>query len=336
MERFSKYLGNIEELVKASPTGAKDDVYIHPALKNIGCVTLVVIREAIAPVVFRNSEQEITDIEIEGEPYVRAVPNKFKYPERGRGLQILRYYGVGGRLPQNRSVLKKGQKPSEAFDMNTLVFGDSSMQEAKVLPVRAGVNYSDGLSLLPKYLCVDESFHIQAMEDGTLFDAEKKKNSENLFTRHFVAPGTLMIQVLSTRGKVMPPEGLKHLLLCMGIAGSYGGQTSTTGVNIHSRLAGMYGAAFERPETSPYELVKALKSLSEDQLKDPDAVIGAVHGLLGKLHEVSMDAKELNAYQNRLVRQFEEDDPGLKSMYGNAAPKVAELFDSWFGTGKEK
>jgi len=36
-----------------------------------------------------------------------------------------------------------------------------------------------------------------------------------------------------------------------------------------------------------------------------------------------------------LVKQFEKEDPALKKMYEKASPKVAELFDSWFGTGKE-
>jgi len=335
MKGFETYLGNIEGLVSSSAKGdKKDDDYIHPALRNMGCVTLVVIREAIAPVVFRNAEQEITDIEIGDEVYVRAVPNKFKYPEKGRGLQILRAYGVGGRLPQNKTFLRKTEKPSDAFDMNTLVFGDSTMHDNRVLPVRAAVNYSDGLSLLPKHLCVDETFHNRAMEDGTLFDAADKKNSESLFTRYFILPGTLMIQVLSTRGKVLPPEGLNHLLLSMGIAGLYGGQTSSTGVNIRSRLVGLYGSKFEQPLTSPYEIVKALKNTVVDK-KDANAVIKMLHGMMAEIHEISMKPEELNAYQNKLVKQFEKEDPALKKMYEQAAPKVAELFDSWFGTGKE-
>jgi len=258
----------------------------------------------------------------------------FKYPEKGRGLQILRAYGVGGRLPQNKTFLRKTEKPSDAFDMNTLVFGDSTMHDNRVLPVRAAVNYSDGLSLLPKHLCVDETFHNRAMEDGTLFDAADKKNSESLFTRYFILPGTLMIQVLSTRGKVLPPEGLNHLLLSMGIAGLYGGQTSSTGVNIRSRLVGLYGSKFEQPLTSPYEIVKALKNTVVDK-KDANAVIKMLHGMMAEIHEISMKPEELNAYQNKLVKQFEKEDPALKKMYEKASPKVAELFDSWFGTGKE-
>jgi CRISPR-associated protein Csc2 len=335
MEDFAKYLGRIDTLIQESPgegTGKKS-TYIHPALKNIGCVSIVVLREAIAPVVFRNAEEEITDIDINDELYVRAVPNKLKYPEKGRGLQILRAYGVGGRLPQNKTIIHKGQKPSDAYDLNTLVFGDSTTHEGRILPVRSGVSYSDALSLQPKHLCVDETFHNRANEEGTLFDAERKRSSENLFTRHFIRPGTLMVQVLSTRGKVLPPEGLDHLLLAMGIAGLYGGQTAVTGVNIRSRLVGIYGARFERPQTSPYELVKHLAGAGV-KLGDPAAVTGAIHDLLAPRHETVMDAAAANAYQQGLVEAFETDAPSLKDRYTAAAPKVGELFDNWFGTGK--
>lgn len=334
MKQFTKYLGDLDQMTQTTVTGTKkNDSYIHPALKNIGCITLVVIREAIAPVVFRNLEQEITDIELDGETYIRAVPNKFKYIERGRGLQILRAYDAGGKLPQNKTVLYKGQKPSDAYDMNTMVFGDSAVQENRILPVRAAVNYSDGLSLLPKQMCVDETFHNRAMEDGTLFDAETEKNSENLFTRHFILPGTLMVQVLSTRGKVLPLEGLDHLLLSMGLAGAYGGQTATTGVNIRSRFVGIYGSRFERPQTSPYEIVKTLNGTDTDK-KDGAAVTQAIHDMMAGIHETTMAPDELEKYQSRLVQAFEDDKDALKQQYLKAKTNIADLFDNWFGTGK--
>lgn len=149
MENLSTYLADINELTAESSADGKK-TYIHPKLKNLGCVSLVVIREAIAPVVFRNAEQEITDIDWLDDVFVRAVPNKFKYIERNRGLQILRALGVGGKQAQNKTALFKGQNPSDAFDLNTLVFGDSANQENRVLPVRAGVNYSDALSMQNK------------------------------------------------------------------------------------------------------------------------------------------------------------------------------------------
>ncbi|OAD21592.1 CRISPR-associated protein Csc2, partial [Candidatus Thiomargarita nelsonii] len=98
MDRFNPFLGNIDTLFTTTQGEKKE--YVQPRLKNLGSVSIVLIREAIAPVVFRNSEEEITDIEISigdnSNVYVRAVPNKFKYPERGRGLQILRLFKAGG------------------------------------------------------------------------------------------------------------------------------------------------------------------------------------------------------------------------------------------------
>jgi hypothetical protein len=332
MEQFANFLGSIDHLTDTTAKGTKDE-YIHPALKNLGAVSVVLLREAVSPVVFRNAEAEITDIEIGEDVYIRAVPNKFKYPERGRGLQVLRALGLGGRLPQNKTVLFKGENPSAAFDLNTLVFGDSCNQENRVLPVKAAVSYSDGLSLLPKHLCVGETFHNRAAEDGTLFDAQDKKNSDNLFSRFFIKPGTLMVQVLSTRGKLLPEIGLKHLMLSVGLAGAYGGQTSLTGTNIRTHVVGIYGARFEQAITSPYQLVTALQSQSEEALRDIGAGTEALHGLLAPAHETVMAAADAQGWVNELVASFDTEGT-LAAEYRAAAPKVGELFDTWFGKGK--
>ncbi len=326
--QLNTYLANIGELTTTTKTGEKSgDVYIHPKLKNLGSISLVVIREAVAPVVFRNAEQEITDIEWLDDLYVRAVPNKFKYIERGRGLQILRALGIGGRLPQNKTVLYKGQKPSDAFDLNTLVFGDSANYDNRVLPVRAAVNYSDALSVLPKDKCVDETFHNRAAEDGTLFDAESKKNSDNLFNRHFIKPGTLMVQVLSTRGQVLPAIGLKHLLLSVGMAGSYGGQTSVTGINIRTHIVGLYAGKFEQAITSPYELLRVLQ---QGAISDLMAAKTVLHEALQAVHDVAIQGDEVAAWQADLVAEFNQVGSVLEQEYKQAQPQVAGLFDQWF------
>ncbi len=330
MQRFNTYLGHIDQLTQESTDGK--NLYIHPTLKNLGVVNVVLIREAIAPVVFRNAEQEITDIDVGGEAYVRAVPNKFKYPEKGRGLQLLRAYKVGGRLPQNKTYLSDRQRVSEAFDLNTLVFGDSTTQGNRVLPVKAAVGYSDGLSLKPRYQCVDDTFHNRAMEDGTLFDAADKKNSDNLFSRHFIKPGTLLVQVLATRGRVLPREGLDHLLLSLGLAGAYGGQTSVTGVNIRTHIVGLYASRFERPSTSPYELVQYLGQQAGLNLDAVADVTATLHSHLAATHETYLPGNEAQTYLNTLVSQFETDAVSLKTQYQQLAPKVAALFDNWFGS----
>ncbi|EIJ32870.1 type I-D CRISPR-associated protein Cas7/Csc2 [Thiothrix nivea] len=324
-ETLNNYLADINHLTDQSTVDGKK-YYVHPKLKNLGCVNLVVIREALAPVVFRNAEQEITDIEVDGDVYVRAVPNKFKYVERGRGLQILRALGVGGKQAQNKTVLYKGQQPSDAFDLNALVFGDSANFDSRVLPVKAAVHYSDALSLQSKHLCVDETFHNRAMEDGTLYDAEKGKNSDNLFTRHFIKPGTLMVQVLSSRGKMLPEIALKHLLLSVGMAGSYGGQTSVTGTNIRTHIVGLYADQFEKAITSPYALLAKISNQGLDVMTTQ----ATLHELLAPEHALSIAGGEVTQWQQALIEAFNQTGSELEKEYQQARPKVAELFDQWF------
>lgn len=329
MERFTPYLADIDQLSCTIQAEGKKE-YVQPALKNIGNLSLVLIREAIAPVIFRNAEEEITDIEVKNTTYIRGVPNKFKYPEKGRSLQILRALGVGGRHSQNKTVLLKGEKPSKAYDLNTLVFGDSVVQDGRVLSVKAAVNYSDALSVLRKELCVDSSFHNAAVEDGTLFDAEGKKNSNSLFTRHFIRPGSLMVQVLSTRGKLLPKIGLDHLLLSIGAAGAYGGQTSVTGTNIKTHIVGIYGGAYENAFSSPYELIKTLDPNDEEKGADVTAVSQHLHGLLNDAYPTVMTGEEAQAYMEDLLQRF--DDNSLEKDYKAAKPIIDDYFDNWFGS----
>ena len=328
MERLNEYLAPADALLEETPD-AKGKPYFHPRRKNLGCVTLVVLREAIAPVVFRNAEEEITDIEFDGRVHARAVPNKFKYPERQRGLQVLRFLGAGGRFPQNKTLIPKGEKAGAVYDLNTLVFGDSANHENRVLPVRAAVNYSDGLSILPKHLCVEETFHNRAMEDGTLFDAESKKNSDNLFTRHFLRPGTLMVQAISTRGRVLPPIGFQHLLLSVGLAGSYGGQTAVIGTNIRTWFVGIYADRFEQAVDSPYEMLRHLYGEAKPSPDDgAETTAERLHGLLKNAHALAIPGNEVHGWANKLVEAF--DNGGLTDTYRKAAVEIREYFDKWF------
>ena len=326
MERLNDYLPPLSALLETAQ--GNRGAYLLPKRKNLGCLSLVLLREAIAPLVIRNAEQEITDIEFNDETYIRAVPNKFKYPERGRALQILRAMNAGGRFPQNRTVIPKGAKVSEAFDLNTLVFGDSANKDSKVLPVRAAVSYSDGLSLRPKYFCVDESFHVRGGEDGTLWDPEQKKDTDNLFSRHFIKPGTLLVQVLSTRGQVLPLIGLKHLLLSVGQAGTYGGQTAVTGINVRTHVVGLYGDWFEQAETSPYELVRLAGS---NEAQSVSATLDRLHGLLAPRHRTAITGAEVQDWVNGLIAAFNQPGGALEQEYQAAAQTIAELFDGWFG-----
>ena len=93
LNTLKPYLGDIDALLSITEEDAKKS-YAQPALKNLGSVTFVVLRELISPASFRNAESEITDIESRGRRHVRAVANKFKFGERARGLQVLRFFAA--------------------------------------------------------------------------------------------------------------------------------------------------------------------------------------------------------------------------------------------------
>ena len=332
IDKLMQYLNDgdlIEEVVAANGK----DTYLMPTRRNAGHIAIAVIREIVAPTVFRNAEEEITDIEDrDGVRRVRATPSKFKFGERGRGLLVLRAWNAGGRLPQNRTAVGDQMPVGQAFDLNTLVFGDSAEDKRrnKIMPVKAAVQYSDALSTVPYRDAVSESFHHRGDETGTLWDAEKAVNTSNLFTRHFVLPGTLLIQILTSNGRQLPPIGLDHLLLSLGLAGSYGGQTSVTGVNVRTHIAGIFAARLETPMSSPYEL---LRSLPESN--SVEEILSAVmQAMSGHYYRVHADTSEASAYQQQLVQAFEEDDPDLRRRYEEAAPKVADLFEQHFTSKK--
>ncbi len=329
LDKFMQYLNDgdlIEEVVAANGK----DTYLMPTRRNAGHIAIAIIREIVAPTVFRNAEEEITDIEDRDEVRrVRATPSKFKFGERGRGLLVLRAWNAGGRLPQNRTAVGDQMPIREALDLNTLVFGDSAMSGTRVLPIKAAVQYSDALSTVPYRDSVGESFHHRGDETGTLWDAEGKKNTENLFTRHFVLPGTLLIQILTSNGRQLPPIGLDHLLLSLGLAGSYGGQTSVTGVNVRTHIAGIFAARLETPMSSPYEL---LRSLPESN--SVEEIVSAVMQAMSGHYRVHADTSEASAHQQQLVQAFEEDNPDLRRRFEEAAPKIADLFEQHFTSKK--
>ena len=325
LSQFIPYLndGDLTEDVVAA--NGKDS-YVMPSRRNAGHVAIALIREIVAPTVFRNAEEEITDIEDrDGKRRVRATPSKFKFGERGRGLLVLRTWNVGGRLPQNRTAVGDRMPVRDALDLNTLVFGDSALWGSRVLPVKAAVQYSDALSTAPYREAVGESFHHRGDETGTLWNAEGKKNTENLFTRHFVRPGTKLIQILTSNGRQLPPIGFDHLLLSLGLAGSYGGQTSVTGVNVRTHIAGIFASRLEVPISSPYELLRDLQETGSVRELAVD-----IFRAMTQHYRAHADGDEAAAYQRQLVEAFECDEPELRQRYEDAAPKIADMFEQHF------
>lgn len=325
-------LGSIDALLEQA--AGEKAAYVQPSRRNLGTVAIVLLREAVAPVVFRNEENALTRIEVPGVPgdRLRATPNKTKFQERGIGLQILRALGLGGKYAQNRTVIDGS--PGKSFDLNTCVFGDSAMQGKRVLPAKAGVCYSDSLSLQPAARSEIVSMHVSSGEEGTLFDAQTKKGSVNLFDRHVVRPGTFFLQVLTLRGKTMTREGLDHLLLSLGVAGAYGGQTSVTGTNLRTHIAGVFGGAFEQPENSPYVLLERIQASVDLANPTKDGVIAAIQKIGSRVYPQSVSHEEAEAVRTDLVNRFVANDAALLASYRGAAQAYSAYFDAYYGSGK--
>lgn len=330
---LAEFFGDIESLVHTAGIGR--DAYVQPALKNLGSVAIPIIREVVAPAAFRNADPEVTDIDVHGTRRVRAVSNKFKYGERSRGLQVLRYFNAGGNMPQNRTAFTGKEKVSSGYDMNTVVFGDSANYDKRVLPVKASFQYSDAISIAPYGACVDATFHNRASEDGTLFNAEKKENSVNLFERHFIVPGSLLLQVITINGRTAPIEALDHFLLSLGLAGAYGGQTSVYGINVKNHVVGIYGGRFERPVASPYEAIRDMGELTGDDARDLPSLLSKVDGLFSGNYPVRVAGKEVAEQQKSLISALERNDDEFATSYRDSGKKIGEFFDAWFlGEGK--
>ena len=334
LDTINPYLGSIDKLLSTTRDD-KGKEYVQPALKNLGSVAIPLIREVIAPASFRNADPEITDIlDLDGTRRVRAVANKFKYGERSRGLQVLRYFGAGGSKPQNRTAFESGDRPSAAYDLNTIVFGDSaekvmSRGKSAILPVKAAAQYSDAVSVQPYTNCVDTSFHNRAAEDGTLFDAEKKESSSNIFERHVLLPGTLLVQTITFNGRTAPPIALEHLLLAIGLAGAYGGQTSVYGVNVRNHVVGIYAARFERDIASPYVALHRVRERAGGRpaLEDVRTALTEVFSDAMPTH---VPGESVHRFQMQMIEALESDDAEMRERYAEAQVKIGEFFDHWF------
>ena len=308
-----------------------------PVLPEAQCIVIPVVRETVAPILIRNNDADmVTDMRAAGKLRVRMIASKTKGVERRRGSQILRSLGLGGRTAANKAYIKQGVSAGDIFDLNTFVFGDSANGAGNAIyPVHAAVLYSDALSVQGmEEPIVDDVFRQGGIsEESVSFDAETQKTSSNIFTTRAVLPNTVFVQSMVMLGRRMTREALDHLLLAMGLAGSYGGATATTGTNIKTHLCGIYWGAFERSINAPQEMLHALKNLGDQHPVEVTDVIGRLEQAFsnpetGYRHHIT--AEQLRMYVSQLIEAFEADDKSLLDGYHKASEQMRELFDAWF------
>lgn len=327
---LTPYLADLESMIE-DYLDENGKVYIAPARKELGVLCIPIVREIIAPATFRQEEPEPLTAVVQGESYVRAGANKFKYAERSRGLQTLRTLRIGGLLPQNRSLIPRGVSAGDYLDLTSFLFGDSANTAGRVLSATAAAKYSCALSTEPEALCVDSTFHNRANEWGTLYDAVNKKNSDNLFDRIFVQPGTLMVQILTFTGKVAPAEIIDFALACLAEPIASGGQTAITGVNVRTHVAGVYGGRFEKAINSPYILLPAvLEALDNEENGSPRSVkdvLKVMHSLFIGEYEKGVSAEQVNAIQ---AHQQEQIIAGEHMGFSQAQDAVSRYYTAFF------
>lgn len=309
--------------------------YDIPALPEAQCIAIPLIREAIAPILVRNNDaNEITDMVLAGHNRVRIIASKTKGVERRRGTQILRALGMGGRAAANKAFVPKGRKPSDVFDLNSFVFGDSGTGiisgKEFVFPIHAAVLYSDAVSVQPKRNSVHSVFRQGGIfEDGGNFDAEDKKSSSNIFTTYAVNPGTLFVQCLVLPGRRLSRAAFDHLLLSIGLAGAYGGATAVTGTNLSTHCAGIYWGRLERAINAPQEMLKAVGEVGM-----AEQAVAALEEVFAETYPHSVGRDQTEKAIQTLIDRFEKHEPELLAQYVAAKEQVAKLFDAWFAGGK--
>ncbi len=231
----------------------------------------------------------------------------------------------------------------DVFDLNTFVFGDSATggkSKKSIYPVHAAVLYSDAISVQPYDLLIEDVFRQGGIsEDNVSYDPEKQKTSSNIFTTRSVRPGALFIQTLVMLGHRITKESFNHLLLSIGLAGSYGGATATTGTNLKTHLAGVYWGKIERSLNAPSQLFEQLKSDNETVPTTADLLKQIPQLMQGEEaypHHIEVEA--LNAHVQQLIAAFESEpvNSDLKNDYEKAAVEMRDLFDAWFKQDNKK
>lgn len=303
-----------------------DKPYDIPALPEAQCIVIPVVREAIGPLLVRNNDADmVTDTLAAEELRVRIIASKTKGVEKRRGNQILRTLGLGGRAATNKAYIKGDA--GDVFDLNTFVFGDSANGSKKAIyPVHAAVLYSDALSVQPLDQVMDDVFRQGGIGDeGVSYDAERHRTSSNIFTTRAVTAGTIFVQSLVMTGRRMTREAFDHLLLAIGLSGSYGGATATTGTNLKTTLGGVYWGSFERALNSPHEMLKKL-----EKTDSVPAILEKLEKEFSSQYPQEISAKDINDYVASLIQRFESEDKELLDRYKKAADNVKGLFNAWF------
>ena len=221
-----------------------------PALcqNNLKNVTLMLIRETIAPFIDRSNmpDESIWFKMPDGREVIHVPARKFKSREKLFGIKLLRYLGKVDRSYKYNHLTSRVQlmNPTSVLMGETIVDHDKG---EKTLSVPARALYSDVYSLRSREYITDKLTNNALNEQGTMYDVEKGRTSSAFFQTEFVVPGVFFPAFITLKDPT--PELLLHLIFSLRQT-AYGASTATTGTNFRNHIVGIIGSKIEPPISS--------------------------------------------------------------------------------------
>lgn len=300
----------------ASPAEKKTESKEVPVFgqNNAKRLVIAVLREVIAPFIDRSEDPEETiSIRVNGREIIEVPARKMKSKEKLAGLRLCRAYGVVDASYEYNAV----KTQAEIANPNSVLFGDSVVEQSETAMLPSRVKYSSSYSLRERVKLTTKLTHNALSEQGTMWNREEKKFRQSLFSTEYVLPGTLFPSFIVIDDPT--PESLVHILMCLRET-RYGAQTSITGPNIKNTIVAILGCQNEPPVTS-YTITKNHPELQESKDLRADVIKTIIQDLSGTNGKL-LSGKPLEDF---LVEANKLDGNSMKAIYAKLKQDAVDL-----------
>lgn len=301
-------------------------------------VTLVLIRETIAPFINRSNmpDESVWFRMLDGREVIHVPARKFKSREKMFGIKLLRYLGIVDRQYRYNHLTARAQliNPTSVIMGETIVTPGTG---EKTLSIPARALYSDVYSIRDRKYITDKLTNNALNEEGTMFDRDKGTTSSAFFQTEYVIPGVFLPAFITLKDPT--PELLLHLILSLGQT-SYGASTATTATNFRNHVIGIVGSRIEPPVSS--YTISLNYHLSNDDGHHADKVSfdevkqHAISQVRDSLTDgaVLVTDEKLTAFLS-YVKSLRFDDTGMKALYEQARTDIEKYVSYSFPTPKK-
>lgn len=300
----------------ASLTEEKTKSEIIPVFgqNNAKRLVVAVLREVIAPFIDRSEDPEETiSVRVNGREIIEVPARKMKSKEKLAGLRLCRAYGVVDASYEYNAVSTQ----AEMMNPNSVLFGDSVVVQSESAMLPSRVKYSSSYSLRERVKLTTKLTHNALSEQGTMWDRDKGKHRQSLFSTEYVLPGTIFPSFIVIDDPT--PESLIHILMCLRET-RYGAQTSITGPNMKNTVVAILACQNEPPVTS-YTITKNHPELQESKNLRADALKAIIQDLSGTNGKLLSD-KNLEDF---LAEIDKFDGNSMKAIYAKLKQDAVDL-----------